>query len=162
MQFENERGIPMASPAVLARLRDLDPAIELRAYRTGAVGYQWAATWQWPENDPRRARIQAGELPPSQAFDIIAWVPLDVSQDEVPSYVERGLVGLGSGLAHVEKMLARIKAENQKAPAERWAKVEDRAMEMFETMAPKASSDVIRMPSAGVPDATPKKGRKRA
>lgn len=160
--IENERGVPLALPSVAARLRDIDASYELRAYRLGDSGIQWAVTCPWPQGNRKWARVQCGELSPAQAFDIIAWIPLDVSVDDVPGYVERGLVGLGSGDDHIRRALAKIRTENEKAPEERWAKVIDRAMESFETHSALASPDVIRIASAGIPNAPSKGRRKRA
>src|SRR4051812_36082371 len=127
MHIENERGVPQASPMVTERLRQIDPALHLKAYKLGDNGIQWAVLCDWPETDKRRTRIQVGELPASAAFDIVAWVPLAVSPDEIPAYVEKGLTGFSGSLDHVHAMLHRIHRENAKAPSERWSKVEDKA-----------------------------------
>lgn len=159
-----ERGVPIPSPSVMERLRLIDPLLDLKPFRFGDNGIEWAATFKWPADDPRRERIQKGEIPPDQDSDIIAFIPLTVSVDEIPAYLEKGLTAMyaGNQRGYVERMLARIRSENQKAPEERWAKVIDRAMEEFETFAGKCSSDVIRVPSAGIPNAKPKGKRSKA
>lgn len=152
---ENERGVPIPSPVVMERVRAIDPLLDLKPFRFGDNGIEWAATFKWPADDPRRARIQAGELAPDQDSDIIAFIPLRVGVDEIPAYLEKGLTAMHAGnqRGHVDRMLSRIRAENQKSPDQRWAKVIDTAMETFETLASKASPDVIRHVSAGIPGA---------
>lgn len=160
---ENERGVPIPSPVVMERVRAIDPLLDLKPFRFGDNGIEWAATFKWPADDPRRARIQSGELAPDSDSDIIAFIPLRVSVDEIPAYLEKGLTAMRSAnqRGYVDQMLSRIRSENQKAPDARWAKVIDTALETFETFASKASSDVIRMPSAGIPGAKNGPARKK-
>lgn len=162
MHHENAFGVPIPSPEVEARVRDIEPTMKLRAYRLGEEAdrtprIQWAAVMDWPEHDPKRARVQSGELDPAMAFDIVAFLPLDISPAEIPGYLERGLTTMYAGgqRGYVGEMLDRIRAANAKTNEERWYGVIDSAMELFDTHASLASPDVIRVGGVDVPGMGP-------
>lgn len=49
----------------------------------------WAICERWRENDPRRERIKTGELSPADDWDVIGFLPLGCSAEEVEGYVLR-------------------------------------------------------------------------
>lgn len=54
----------------------------------------WVVTEAWKETDPRRARIQAGDMDPQMAFDICGSLPVTVDLPEVPGFLNQMLVGI--------------------------------------------------------------------
>lgn len=83
----NTAGTPEPPTHVVRGLRNLHPSYGLRF----SPGPSWAITWEWPEKDPRWARVRAQEYPRESAFDIIGYLPLDCSVDDAPGYVERSI-----------------------------------------------------------------------
>ena len=82
----NAQGNPMPSPELVDRIKRFDPRIGL--FYTKAA---WAVTETWREDDPRRERIQKGELQPEYAFDICGYLPITCSLDEAPAFLAREL-----------------------------------------------------------------------
>jgi hypothetical protein len=168
MHHENEYGVPIPSAELQERVRRVDPAIQLRAFYWGRNEIRWAAQYAWPENDPRRARIQSGELDPAKAWDIICYAPLDCSPDEFVGLLDRGLtaMGVGNQKGYVVELLAKVAAENRKVAADRWAKVSDDALELMDTHASLVSPDIIRQSGISVPgmgpESRPKKRKGKA
>lgn len=74
-------GVPLPPSHIVAALQAWEPALGLTYHAV-----QWAFTWTWKENDPRRARVRSGELPEHEARDIIGYIPIDCSLEDVPSY----------------------------------------------------------------------------
>lgn len=80
------QGRPQPPGELLAKLKQYDSRIGL--FYTSA---SWAITEMWRDDDPRRLRIQAGELQPEYAFDIAGYLPITCSVDEALPYIEREL-----------------------------------------------------------------------
>jgi hypothetical protein len=78
---------PVAPPLAQAALRAVDPRFHLR-WVSGVMRY-WAICEHWRDNDPRRERIKQGEITPDAAWDVIAFLPLGCSAEEVEGYVLR-------------------------------------------------------------------------
>lgn len=78
---------PIAPPIAQAALASVDPRFHLR-WVSGVMRY-WAICEHWRENDPRRERIKTGELTPDSAWDVIAFLPLGCSAEEVEGYILR-------------------------------------------------------------------------
>lgn len=131
----NERGVPQPSEAVASRLRGLDPCLGLRCYQWG-VTQQWALVYAWRDTDPRRARIQTGELDPNTAVDIIGYLPLDCSPEQACASAERGLTAMtGVGYDYVDALLAKVRNHNQAVKEGVWAPTMERANDAIETKA---------------------------
>lgn len=79
-------GRPRPQPELLARLQKYDERVGL--FYTNAA---WAIIETWRPEDPRRARVQRGEMPEDMAFDICGYLPVTCSVDEAPAYIEREL-----------------------------------------------------------------------
>ena len=120
----------------VARLRAIDPHLGLKCYRWGATD-QWAIVWQWSDTDARMARVTSGEIDPATAVDILAHVPLDMTPDQVPGYVEPMLKSLSSSNAYgyVDALLAKVKTANEQHKASVWAPTMEKAEEVIETRA---------------------------
>lgn len=79
-------GRPQPPLELIAKLQQYDPRVGL--FYTNAA---WAITEAWKEDDPRRARIQQGDMQPEMAFDICGYLPITCSLDEALPYIEREL-----------------------------------------------------------------------
>lgn len=79
-------GRPQPPVELIERLHQYDPRIGL--FYTNAA---WAITEAWKETDPRRERIQQGDMQPEMAFDIAGYLPITCSLDEALPYIEREL-----------------------------------------------------------------------
>lgn len=132
----NERGVPQAPADVVARLRAIDPRLELRCYRFGITD-QWAPVWRWDERDPRMARVQSGEIDPAAAVDILGYLPLDCTPANAVGYIERMLKSMESsgGYGYVTDLLAKVRAHNAAVSAGVWKPTLDKANEQIETKA---------------------------
>lgn len=84
----NDRGDPQPPADILNRLKGLHPAFGMR-FADGIGGSGWAVTWEWPENDKRRAWIREGKYDPNAAYDRIGYLPFGCSVDQAAGYIER-------------------------------------------------------------------------
>lgn len=73
---------------LLERLHALNRRLGLLWF--GSV-HRWGVTFDWSADDPRRARIQAGEIDPRRAFDLVGMLPDDCPLDQVAGWLEREL-----------------------------------------------------------------------
>lgn len=78
---------PVAPPIAQAALRAVDPRFFLR-WVNGVMSY-WAICERWRDADPRRERIKQGELSPDHDWDVIGFLPLGCSAEEVEGYILR-------------------------------------------------------------------------
>lgn len=157
----NERGIPQAPADVVRRLREIDPHLALRCYRWG-VEDQWTIVWEWTDTDPRQARVQSGEIDPSTAVDILAYLPLEVRPDDVPGYILPMLRSMGREYGYVDELQAKVKAANEATKAAIWKPTLDTAEERIEANAGKLFGDTLgTIPKVYVTNPTPKKARRR-
>ena len=90
--------------------------------------------WLWEDTDPRMSRVQSGELDPSTALDILAYIPLDVRPDELAGYIEPMLKSLSApGMSdYAATLLATVQAKNAANSAEVWKPTLERAEEMID------------------------------
>jgi hypothetical protein len=159
----NERGIPQAPADVVQRLRAIDPHLALRCYQWGAE-HQWTIVWQWAETDPRMRRVQSGEIDPSTAVDILAYLPLSVRPDDVPGYIAPMLKSMGTaGYDYVDQLQAKVKAANDATKEGIWKPTLDKAEEAIEANAGKLFADTLgTIPKVYVTNPTPKRNRRKA
>lgn len=160
----NERGVPQAPADVVRRLRALDPGLSLTCYRWGITD-SWAVVYAWAENDPRRARIQSGELPPDAAIDILGYLPLDARPEDAIGVVGRSLKAMeGGGYSYVAALLDKVRAHNQATKDGVWQPTLDQANEQIETKASGLFSDTKGKiaKSTGFGEGTMKKRGKKA
>jgi hypothetical protein len=78
---------------------------------------RWGVTFDWADSDPRRARVQLGEIRPTRAFDLLTILPEDCPAADAAGYLERSLRQHPSKDA-VRSLLSDIEAENAKARKE--------------------------------------------
>jgi hypothetical protein len=123
-----EDGRPLPPTELVEKLRQFDPRIGL--FYTNAA---WAITEAWTEEDPRRARIQAGEMQPEFAFDIAGYLPVTCSLDEALPYIERELRN------HTAESFAALRYT-----AQHWNEVTQPAM-LEETMRTAVDDDMHAM-----------------
>jgi hypothetical protein len=123
-------GDPLAPPEILERLHRVDPALGMKFIQE--IG--WAVTYRWPLDDPRRARVQLGELGPGAEYDIFAFLPEDCSPDEAFGYIERKFVR-NSGRAEIASLLDRLDNYNDKQEENALQSTTDLAEELIETNA---------------------------
>ncbi len=79
-------GRPQPPVELIEKLHQYDARIGL--FYTNAA---WAITEAWKDDDPRRERIQQGDMQPEMAFDIAGYLPITCSLDEALPYIEREL-----------------------------------------------------------------------
>jgi hypothetical protein len=115
------RGIPQAPSDIVASLKRIDDRLDLLHLRPSEVEYldnpnargTWAIIINWTDHDPRRARIQSGELDPTAAFDYIVTLPMDCPPDQARAYFEKAV----KGAAHMPEshtLLDRVRLWNEK------------------------------------------------
>ena len=117
-----EDGQAIPPQGVLDGLRRVNPALGLRFCQSMVAPY-WAVTFEWPDNDPRRARIRAGTADPRYAFDIIGEIPRACSLDEVPNYVARMFREHPS--QEISKMLEELHRYNLAVQDDAWNEMLD-------------------------------------
>lgn len=103
-------GDPVAPPLAQAALQAVDPRFFLKWVK-GVMQY-WAICERWRDNDPRWERIQAGELSPENAWDVIGYLPLGCSAEEVEGYVLREFTRVTDPKKQAEAMVDAIEKEN--------------------------------------------------
>lgn len=103
----NTQGVPEAPRDILRRLREHHPALSLRL----SGGGKWAVTWEWPEQDPRWARVRSNEISKESAFDIIGYLPVDCSLMDAAGYVENAFKNYPK--EEVRKMAASMRHWNE-------------------------------------------------
>lgn len=77
----------MPSAVCLARLKVCDDRLGC-VFVEGMIGGYWALTEKWRPRDPRRERIQSGEIPADKDFDIKHLFPRDLPMESIAAYVE--------------------------------------------------------------------------
>lgn len=99
--LSNARGIPQAPSDIVASLKRIEDRLDLLHLRPSEHEYigdpnargTWAIIINWLGNDPRRSRIQSGELDPTAAFDYICALPFDCPPDQARTYFEKAVKG---------------------------------------------------------------------
>lgn len=124
----DEKNVPEPPTWLVEWLRSFDPSFRIRVYRHYPT-WSWTVCQRWPESDPRWARVQSQEVSPDDAFDIVAWLPPAIALDDVPGYLERGMVAVGRSAEYIGECLARVRAKNQQTKDDAWRGVERQLME---------------------------------
>lgn len=83
----NARGTPEPPVEVQRRVAAIHPGLSLRWVEV--FDSAWCVTLAWSADDPRHAHVQAGDLDPLRACDIIGYLPTDCSVDEAPGYLAK-------------------------------------------------------------------------
>ena len=108
----NLQGTPEPPTDIVAGLKRVHPNLGLR-YQEGHGGRNWAFTWTWPDDEPRREWIKQGKMSPDSAHDILCYLPLDCTLDQAAQYAERAL--LAYPRAEVSKLCERMHHYNNVA-----------------------------------------------
>lgn len=127
----NLRGEPEVPSDVARRLAAVDAGLSLRWTAQGKV---WALVRQWPETDRRWQWVRESRYNPSQAHDIIGYIPNDCAVDQVPSYVTRLLREWP--VADARKVLDGMERYNQRTDAVEEAVAEATEAVLEEVTAP--------------------------
>lgn len=106
----NLRGEPIAPASANAFLATVDPLFFLK-WVTGARQY-WAIMRRWEARDPRRERIQRGELEADKDFDIFHFLPDDCPAEEVEGYVQRFFLRSGNKAQEAEQAVEATQKQN--------------------------------------------------
>jgi hypothetical protein len=115
------RGIPQAPSDIVQSLKRIDDRLDLLHLRPSEVEYldnpnargTWAIIINWTDHDPRRARIQSGELDPTAAFDYIATLPMDCPPDQARAFFEKAVKG-AAHMPEAHTLLDRVRLWNEK------------------------------------------------
>lgn len=83
----NHLGRPEPSPEVSRRLKAIHAGLHLRFVETFAE--HWAVCMTWDSEDRRWVHVQEGHTSPTDAYDIIGYLPMLCPADEAPAYLER-------------------------------------------------------------------------
>lgn len=127
----NLRGEPEVPSEVARSLAAVDAGMTLRWTAQGNV---WALVRQWPETDRRWQWVRESRYNPSQAHDIIGYIPNDCPVEQVPSYVTNLLRDWP--VADAKKVLDGMERYNQRTEQVE-ALVEEAAEAVLADVAPK-------------------------
>lgn len=95
-------GNPLAPQSVIDELREVDPRLGLQYHKTL---HAFMVTLRWGEDDPRREMIRVGQMPAHADFEILCPVPVDVSHDELRSWLAGQLRRVGQTREDVRQMV---------------------------------------------------------
>lgn len=149
-------------------MQAIDPSLGVR-FTPLPSGAQWAVTQKWGPNDRRRVMIQLGQMDPDADYDIIAWIPVRLSLDDVPGWVAKQWKQVDR--EDLRRFLDRLAQEDVDATKASSKEAVEEAMNVVEVMGSKLFAGIVE-PNAkvvmpGVPDApapsasAPKKPKKR-
>lgn len=112
------RGEPVPPQEAVRRLRDIDERLSVK-WVPSAAGPYWGIIELWKREDPRWARVRAGEITEGQAFDLRAMLPPNCSAEEAVGFVERYFRPVGHAASdaaeHIQKVVkhnADVKAKH--------------------------------------------------
>ncbi len=127
-------GTPMASPEILARLKQIDPSLGLRFIKLPPpMESHWAVTMKWKLNDERRRLVQEGKIGPDD-HDIVSRLPVECTADDAYDYICRNFVRASKD--HVERLLSHMDKYNEQAQVDNMQESNDLADELIEENAP--------------------------
>lgn len=123
-------GVTPAPPSdIVRRLRQVDPDLGMKWFPSS---HCWAITAMWRENDPRRARVVAGEVAPDEAFDAVCFVRESVSAEDAYHYFLRGI--RSSSREDIAKLVDEIDKWNEAQPDRNAAPVVEEMLNEIEVM----------------------------
>lgn len=154
-------GAPVPPQDIVDRLQRIDDHLDLKYVQMGdpEMGLKhWAVVERWNANDSRRARIQAGEMSPESAFDVIGYLPLDTNPESAFGYIEMTLTRIrGHPRIHVDHLLNNLHKWNENAHKENRKATTELADELIETNARTLFRDLGKaIPKIFVTDRRPK------
>ncbi len=147
---------------IVERLQQIHPALGLKMVPCCGRDPYWALTWDWPENDPRRARVRDGLLAPDKAWDMLSMLPMGCSAGEAYGYAINAF--RRSSDQGIRDLLNDVEKFNQENTAKMWSGTTDEAMNQIEVMGHKMfakESGVIAKSYGGITAKPKKKGSKK-
>lgn len=139
VKIEIPRSItPQPPEEIVRRLRQVNPHLGVRFVHSCLEPY-WALTWDWPENDPRRRGVLAGDVDPANCWDLLCMLPLDCSVDDAYGYFVNHC--RRATREEIRGMLDRITAYNSENTAKVWEPTMREAMEEIERSSSKLFRD---------------------
>ena len=145
-------GLPIPSPEVVARLKQVDRHIGIRWMHSMKC---WMLTWEWKENDPRREMIQKQEMHPDDAFDALAFAPAELDIEDAYAYLVRGI--RANTQEYAKSLIHSVHKWNEQQQEENAKPVMDEAFNEIEVMGGKLfaaqGAAVPKVYNAGIPKA---------
>lgn len=86
----NAAGRPEPPSAVVARLKEVSPLLEMQFVGipvAGELRFWWTVMGKWRSDDPRWQSVQQGLLTPEDAYDLVCQLPADCSPDQAVDYL---------------------------------------------------------------------------
>jgi len=125
---------------MLRRLHEIDPHLGLCF---GGASRCWWLTWNWRDDDPRRAWIRESKYPAERAFDFLIKLPKDCTADQAYGYVVQCVRRL-NGEADRTRLLERVHSYNKKAVEDARAPAVEVAEELIDANFGKVKQKVAR------------------
>lgn len=159
---------PAAPSEVVKRLKQVDPRLDLKYVawpsRDGAnmnLSHQWAIIQRWREDDTRRRMIQLGQMSDDSDFDVITYLPIEVSTEEAFGYFERSLRGQFQNNSDINHFLQNLHKWNVAAQKEVLKPVMEHAEEMIEANVGQLFGEDKKIPKVFVSDGGAKAQQKK-
>lgn len=121
-------GNPLAPQSVIDELKEINPRLGLQYHK---ALHAFMVTLRWPEQDERRAMIREGLMPEHADFEILCPVPVDVSMDELRSWLAGQLRRVAQSREDVRRM---VEEEEQRLAKQNAAVAERAAAEATEEL----------------------------
>lgn len=104
-----------ASPELDRLVQAIDDAFSLRFFEPIGLSPYWGVMFRWPKTDERWERVQKGEIPESEAADMVAQLPPDCPPDQACSIIEKRLRNWGNaGRADIGKWVDKCREANER------------------------------------------------
>ena len=133
---------PEASPALLKRLQEIDSRLGFK-YLPIADGC-WAITEKWGPDDPRRSRIQSGDMPPNADFDVLGYAPTSATADDALDILLKRLRQRVADQPQYLDLLNKVIANNANQIEQNTQTAKDFKDELVEANAEKLSGKIIQ------------------
>jgi len=133
----DRRGLPQPPAGIVERLRAVDANLGIAWIGAPDTG-QWAITYEWAPDDPRRRYIQQGEMDPDADFDALAFLPPDCTVDQAYGYVLNGM--RSSRKEAIHSLLDKLDRYNADQSKVNWGEAVAPAMEQAHGQALKSVS----------------------
>lgn len=148
-------GLPLPAPEVVERLQRIDPSLGIFWNHHEKC---WCLSFQWREQDPRRAMIQNGEMHPDDDFDVIGYAPAEMRLEDAYALLERNLKHTSKDYA--KGLLANIHQWNADKKAELEAPIVGEAMNEIEVFGGKLFANATDRTSVKVYQNAGRKSKK--
>lgn len=127
---------PLPPSDVQRRLQQIDPGLFIKWIDGSAqlgLPASWGVCQKWEMNDPRRKRIYAGEISPTDDHDLIVQLPADCTADEAYGYIVNKLRRYhDSDREDFKRLLSRVTEYNKGRQDALFDDVHSEALNMIE------------------------------